>query len=40
MVRLILSLSILLFTGCGVKESKNTKFENSDLVNNEFITVE
>ncbi|MEP0131291.1 MAG: TlpA disulfide reductase family protein [Eudoraea sp.] len=37
MIRLSLCLSILLFIGCGVKESKNTNFENSDLVKNEFI---
>lgn len=40
MVRLILSLCILLFTGCGIKESKNIEFDNSELVINEFIPVD
>jgi len=40
MIRSILFLSILVLTGCGVKESKNTESENSELVTNEFTTVD
>ncbi len=36
MIRIILCFSILLFIGCGIKESKKTKSENSELVKNEF----
>lgn len=40
MIRLILHFSILFFIGCGVNESKNTNFEKSELVNNEFTSAD
>jgi thiol-disulfide isomerase/thioredoxin len=40
MIRLILYFSILFFIGCGVKESKNTNFEKSELANNEFTSAD